>query len=156
MFGNSEFGEAIKVGAQDDVVLVDSSHRPWCRSILKHLGKYPVDSDSKIFQPTLAQYEQLFRDFSKQSGLKPGLFTPHVLRHSGPSFDLINKYCDIDTIQSRGRRASAQSAARYSKPGRLLMTAAKLPVKFRAYTEVPLHSAPQQILNFSWALPRAP
>ena len=144
------------MGAQDDVVLADSPHRPWCRFILKHLGKYLVDSDSKIFQLTLAQYEQLFRDFSKQSGLKPGLFTPHVLRHSGPSFDLINKYCDIDTIQSRGRRASAQSAARYSKPGRLLMTAAKLPVKFRAYTEVPLHSAPQQILSFSWALPSAP
>ena len=49
LFGNSDFGEAIKMDAQDDVVLVDSPHRPWCRSILKHLGKYLVDLDSKIF-----------------------------------------------------------------------------------------------------------
>ena len=112
--------------------------------------------DAKVFQLTLPQYETLFRDFSKQSGLKAGLFTPHVIRRSGPSFDLINKYRDIDTIQSRGRWASAQSAARYRKPGRLLMTAANLPHKFRAYIEVPLHSALQQILSCSWALPRDP
>lgn len=40
LFGNSDFGECTKAGAQDDVVLADSPHRPWCKNILKHLGKF--------------------------------------------------------------------------------------------------------------------
>lgn len=156
LLGNSEFGETTKSGAQDDVVLADSPHRTWANKLLKHIGKLYIGHDDRIFQISLPQYEQLFRNFSKQSGLKMSLFTPHVVRHSGPSFDLINEYRTIETIQARGRWVSPHSAARYRKPGRLLMTAANLPASLRTYTEEPLHSALHRILSHSWAPPSDP
>eukprot|EP00435_Cladocopium_sp_Y103_P003230 s1575_g1.t1 len=152
LFGNSDCGETTKSGAQDDVVLADSPHRQWANKLLKHLGKFFAGQDVKIFQTTLPQYEQLLRNFSKQSGLRQGLFTPHVVRHSGPCFDLINEYRDFDAIQARGRWISPHSAARYRKPGRLLMTAASLPPKFRTFTEEPLHSALHRTSSATGAL----
>lgn len=151
LFGNSEFGECTKAGSMDDVVLADSSHRSWANKLLRHIGLQVGAADENVFELTLAQYEQLFRDFSKFSGLQTGLFTPHVIRHSGPSFDLINEYRSFEAIQSRGRWAAAQSVARYRKPGRLLMTAARLPAKFQEYTDKPLQLALDRLLVHSWA-----
>ena len=155
LIGNAEFGETTKTGNSDDVVLTDSPHRAWANTLLKHIGAHMAGLDRKVFNINLAQYENLFRVFSKKFGLRPGLFTPHVIRHSGPSFDLINEHRSFEAIQARGRWATSQSASRYRKPGRLLMTAAKLPPKFRAYTEAPLQQALQRLLIFSWAKARA-
>ena len=151
LFGNSDFDEVTKAGAQDDVVLADSCHRPWCNDILKYLYKCLADADTQVFSLTLAQFEALFRDFSKVVGIKPGLFTPHVVRHSGPSYDIIHGHRTFEQIQSRGRWAAVQSVNRYRKPGRLLMEASKLPIQFRKYTEEPLHRALACVFRSKWA-----
>ena len=132
------------------MVLADSPHRSWANKLLRAIGRQVKQQDTKVFDLTLAQYEQLFRDFSKAVGLKTGLFTPHVVRHSGPSFDLINEYRSFEAIQARGRWAAPSSVNRYRKPGRLLMTAATLPKMFRTYTETPLHKALGLLLCTHW------
>eukprot|EP00438_Fugacium_kawagutii_P027916 Skav231462 [mRNA] locus=scaffold1847:987492:988208:- [translate_table: standard] len=151
LFGNSEFFEVTKTGQSDDVVLADSPHRPWCNKLLQTLGKHYVDREAPLFHLSLAQYEQLFRAFSKKYGLQPGTFTPHVIRHSGPSFDVIHKHRTFEQVQARGRWAAAQSVVRYRKPGRLLMEASKLPRMFQKYTEEPLQQALGPLLSRKWA-----
>lgn len=151
LLGNSTFGETTKAGPSDDVVLADSPHRSWAQVLLKRIGSQVCGLDQRIFSLDLARYEKLFRDFSKLSGLRSGLFTPHVVRHSGPSFDLLNRYRTFEEIQARGRWAAMQSVARYRKPGRLLMTASQLPPAFKHYSDEPLHEALKRLHLHSWA-----
>ena len=145
LFGNSDFGEKTKTGQSDDVVLADSQHRPWCNTLLQRLARQVTDTDTFMFDISLAQYEKLFRDFSLQFGVRPGFFTPHVIRHSGPSYDVINQLRSFAQIQARGRWAAPQSVARYRKPGRLLLESSKLPRRFQNYSEDPF----TELLRFS-------
>ena len=151
MFGNSDTGNVTKTGATDDVVLADSSHRTWCNTLLRSIGRQVGPVEAPVFSLSLSRYERLFRDFSQATGLAKGLFTPHVIRHSGPSFDLIHRYRDFAAIQARGRWAAPQSVERYKKPGRLLLTAARLPCQFQKFTDEPLHEALKRLLSHSWA-----
>ena len=151
LFGNADFGSVTKTGATDDVVLADSPHRPWCNDLLKFLFRCMTEPQASVFSLSLHQYEELFRRFSKQFGIRSGLVTPHVIRHSGPSFDIIHQHRTFETIQTRGRWTATQSVNRYRKPGRLLMEASRLPRFFDKYTEEPLHRALSSILRSRWA-----
>lgn len=55
LFGNSNFGKSTKTGAVDDVVLADSSHRPWANDLLKVLGMTFLDVDVCVFSLRLQQ-----------------------------------------------------------------------------------------------------
>ena len=135
IFGNSEFGERTKVGATDDAVFADSPHRAWCEKLLKRIHRLCTGRDQPVFVTTLAAYEDACRKFSTAFKLPAGRFTPHVLRHSGPSFDIIHQHRSLQEIQVRGRWASPASVNRYRKPGRLLIQSASLPVVFQARSD---------------------
>ena len=133
IIGNSDFQERTKVGRFDDVILADSTHRSWCGKLLQHISKGKHHLDIPLFQLTLPQFEDLCRQFSCKHQLKQGLFTPHVIRHSGPSFDCIHHHRSLPQIQERGRWSCAASVNRYKRPGRLLLEASRLPAVLRNY-----------------------
>ena len=150
VFGSADFSEVTKTGCSDDVVLANSSHRVYAHRILEKLGKQFLHQDVKFFKATLAQYEELFRRFSRLRKLKPGMFTPHCIRHSGPSFDAIHELRSLQTIQSRGRWACLASVNRYKKPGRLLLEASRLPMSLRTHPESVAHDTLSCILSHKW------
>ena len=155
IFGNSDRQERTKTGAMDDVVLADSLHRPWSNVLLRHLGRKMKNVHTHVFSLTLAQYEDWFRRFSSLHQLPPDTFSPHTLRHSGPSFDALHKHRNLSEIQQRGRWASASSVQRYKKPGRLLMQASKLPLSLQEFDKSRLHTALSTVLSQQW-VPGAP
>lgn len=154
LFGNAEFGERTKSGTSHDAVFADSMHRSWCQSLLKRISKSCPGKDEAVFTTTLAQYEDACRSFSRAFHLAPGIFTPHVLRHSGPSYDIIHEYRNLQQIQTRGRWAAAASVNRYRKPGRLLIQSSQLPAIFHRSSSVSLSNALATILS-KW-VPAAP
>ena len=52
---------------------------------------------------------------------------PHLIRHSGPSDDVLNKLASLTAGKKRGRWARDASVRRYEKSGRSLMQIARLP-----------------------------
>lgn len=150
VLGNSDFDEQTKTGTTDDVVLADSSHRPWCNKLLQHISRGRLHLNSKIFNMTLAQYEDLCRKFSKHYHLQSGIFTPHTVRHSGPSYDAIHQLRSLPEIQQRGRWSCPGSVARYKRPGRLLLQASRLPPAFQSSGAFDLASSLTDIFSTSW------
>ena len=150
IFGNADFDKTTKTGCSDDVVLADSKHRCFAHRILERLGRTFLNVDRCIFRGSLAQYEELFRKFSRLHKLKPGVFTPHCIRHSGPSFDAIHELRSIQAIQARGRWACLASVARYKKPGRLLLEASRLPDTLKGCNSTLAHDTLTCILCHKW------
>ena len=54
-------------------------------------------------------------------------FTPHSVRHSGPSADFLSKTRNAAEIQARGRWRAAKSIQRYLKPGQMMAKMNKIP-----------------------------
>ena len=150
IFGNADHDEVTKAGSSDDVVLANSPHRGYAQKILQRFGKLFLHQDLPLFRGTLAQYESLFRKFSKQYKLKKSIFTPHCIRHSGPSFDAIHNHRTLAEIQSRGRWACQASVNRYKKPGRLLLEASKLPSALTDVKISVLHDTLSSVLSHTW------
>ena len=150
IFGNADHGETTKAGCSDDVVFANTPHRAYAHKILQRLGKLFLHQDLPLFKGNLAQYEALFRTFSKQYKLKKRIFTPHCIRHSGPSFDAIHNHRTLPEIQARGRWACLASVNRYKKPGRLLLESAKLPSALRDAKDSVLHDTLSSILSHRW------
>ena len=150
IFGNADFGERCKTGDTDDIVFADSKHRSFAGTLLKFLGRKFLSRDVALFDLTLAQYEDLCRKFSRKFKLSAGFFTPHCLRHSGPSYDAIHQLRCLAAIQARGRWACAASVNRYKKPGRLLLEASKLPSALKQVQSHVLQDTLACILSHSW------
>ena len=147
LFGNAEFGERSKAGTVDDAIFADTTSRVWCNQLLKHIGRFLVHQDVPIFQCSLNQFEELCRQFSKQFKLPSGVFTPHVIRHSGPSVDVIHGQRSLEEVQARGRWAAPASVRRYRKPGRLLLQSSRLPKIFLSRAKSALDSALTTLLS---------
>jgi len=127
VIGNEEFGETTKAGCTDDTILLDSVDRSFVNRIMTAAVKGKLGKQKRLFPDlTLAKYESLFRQVSKKLGLVRFRISPHVVRHSGPSWDALRKLRSFEEIQARGRWACLKSVARYRKPGRLLLEDAKL------------------------------
>lgn len=150
VFGNSERAILTKAKQHDDVVLANSVHRPWCGKLIQHVAKHLIHEPKPVFDLTLAQYEELFRSFSKDMGLPVSTFTPHTLRHSGPSFDILHHHRTLKEIQERGRWESINSVRRYKKPGRLLLNASRLPLCLQTFQNQQFSSALASILSHRW------
>jgi hypothetical protein len=75
---------------------------------------------------TLPLYEKGFRDTATKLGCTAFGVTPHVLRHSGPSNDILNNNITIAGVMARGRWSLGKSVRRYQKSGRLLLRAQRL------------------------------
>lgn len=152
VFGNSEFSRPRKTGTFDDAVFADSTCRPWCGDLIKRIYRCLGHNSRPVFQMTLSQYESNFRFFSKNFKFPSGSFFPHVLRHSGPSFDVIHYPRSLAQVQARGRWTSSSSVARYRKPGRLLLQATKFPIGLQNYSSA-LSKSALAILLSKWIPP---
>ena len=152
LIGNSDFEEVSKTGTTDDIVVANSAHRTWCNDLVRHVAFRFLDQDVCLFGITLNHYEKLFREFTKVYKLTPQCFTPHTIRHSGPSFDALHEHRSLGEIQARGRWASATSVRRYRKPGRLLMHASRLPAGLKRFRQQDLDSALRTIIGRRWVL----
>ena len=60
-------------------------------------------------------------------GLGKFSFTPHRVRHTGPSIDFLQKARTAEQIMARGRWTCLKSVQRYQKPGRMLARMSKIP-----------------------------
>ncbi|CAK0894775.1 unnamed protein product [Prorocentrum cordatum] len=131
VIGNSDLGETTKTGESDDTVVLDSVGREWVGSVLEMWArrhKSDTSSDQLVFPHlSLAKYEALFRKYSCSILGKVGYLTPHVVRHSAPSHDVLVRARSLAVVQKRGCWARAKSVKRYEKSGRLLLQAARLP-----------------------------
>lgn len=150
ILGNADRERRTKTGATDDIILADSPHRLWCGRLLQHVARGCLNIDVPVFSLTLAKYEDLFRHFSSLFKLPAGTFTPHTIRHSGPSFDAIHKFRTLTEIQQRGRWASPSSVQRYKKPGRLLLHASRLPDALKNDDPRIIQAALTDILRCPW------
>lgn len=128
LFGNSEYSEQTKVGLQDDTVLLDSFDRQFAATILEVCYRSTKHPSDRLFPGlTLASYEQIMKDAVAAVGLGKFSFTPHGVRHTGPSIDILQKSRTAEQIMARGRWTCLKSVQRYQKPGRMLARMAKIP-----------------------------
>ena len=128
IFGNSEFSEQTKVGLQDDTVLLDSFDRQFAATILELCYRSTSHPSDRLFPGlTLASYERVMKDATIEVGLGKFSFTPHGVRHTGPSIDFLQKARTAEQIMARGRWTCLKSVQRYQKPGRMLARMSKIP-----------------------------
>ena len=121
--GNSELGEVTKTKQQDDTVILGIGNRGWVVNAFRawHSARGAPDSGRVFPLLTLAKLESLFRTATKKLGIAKFNVTPHVLRHSGPSNDVLQRRVTLPEVKKRGRWACDRSVARYEKSGRLLL-----------------------------------
>ena len=117
-----------KVGTQDDTVLLGAvgSERRWLSGIMGALyarARLPTD---RMFPFELADVERDFKAGSKKLHLESLRLLPHMLRHGGPSHDILQGVTTKLEVQSRGHWACIQSVNRYEKRGRLVRQLGKL------------------------------
>ena len=84
---------------------------------------------TRIFQSNVCFFNQSFRKFAKATGIS-GL-VPHTARHSGPTDDLLHGRLSEQRVALRGRWSAPKSVRRYTKPGRMLALAHRLPPAIR-------------------------
>ena len=118
-------GTTTKTGQTDDTIMIGVPNRSWVMSVVQSLHSKRITGP--LFPRfSLAKYELYFRKAVKCLGLTALGLTPHVVRHSGPSADLLMRVRTLDVVKKRGRWACDKSAARYGKEARLLQRAARL------------------------------
>ena len=120
-----------KTKQQDDTILlgVPGSGREWLAQVLQGLAQ-PRAPAELLFTLTLGKYEAQLRWAAAAAAVNPR-FTPHALRHGGPSHDALHENLDLLAIQGRGRWAALTSVRRYEKHGRLLNQIGALPPAVR-------------------------
>lgn len=122
VIGDQDFGTPTKAGLFDDCVLLNSPGRSDLGIVLKYLLATAKDESDFLFRElTLSAYNKAIKKACEKLGLHRLNLTPHHLRHSGPSSDVLHKVRSLSAIQQRGRWASSSSVARYQKPGRMLL-----------------------------------
>jgi hypothetical protein len=126
IIGNADRAETTKTKQQDDTVMFGLGHRFWINKVVEILFHRTKPGESLFGSLSLAQYEERFRQASRKLKL-PASITPHQLRHSGPSCDVLGKVVTLKEAKKRGRWLSDKSVARYEKHGRLLQQANRLP-----------------------------
>ena len=127
IFGNSGYHERTKTGAQDDTVLLDSFNGFAPKVMKMVFDQCRCDSDFLFPNITLAAYETAMKIAKQKAGLQNFAFTPHSVRHSGPSIDFLQRSRSPEEIMARGRWATLKSIQRYRKPGQMLAKMAKIP-----------------------------
>ena len=126
-FPSDEFRTS-KTRQQDDTVLVGNvgSTRQWLGDIVKALYHRARRPDQRLFPISLNTAERLMKEAAVAQGLVALGHLPHMLRHGGPSQDMLAQDISKVDVASRGRWACLQSCNRYEKRGRLVRQLAKL------------------------------
>ena len=125
----SEEGVPAKTGQWDETILVgEFGNRSWMRDVAKGAWR-----PERLFPHlTLERYERSFRRIVKKRKIVDLGITPHVVRHSAPSTDLLLGAITLPELKKRGRWASDRSVVRYGKAGRLLVAMRQVPPELAA------------------------
>ena len=103
-----------KTGESDDTVTLDSGRLGWLTEVMSIL------SEKKKGEPLFeTSYSELFAAMARVTHRLDLALVPYQMRHSGASIDRATLRRSIESIQKRGRWASARSVRRYEKMGRL-------------------------------------
>ncbi len=139
-----------KSGQYDDTVLIGDkisidAGRPWLKSLMRALlASAAAGPSSRLFPSlTLARYEKLFQEAVTATNLTALSLTPHMLRHGGPSEDLLHQHRTLAQVQERGRWAAAASVRKYGKACRVFRQLAKIPKKQHRAARQALLSLPE-------------
>ena len=118
-----------KTGTFDDTIFIGDKGRSWMQDILRLSRARAIRlRRQRLFGSlTLSLLERSFAAAAKSLGLAPAEFTPHVVRHSGPSADILNAVRTLAEVKKWERWRGDRSVARYEKAGRALLQAARLP-----------------------------
>ena len=129
----TELLKTTKTGQRDDSVMMaeGTPHRAFVVNVLaKQFKQQAAKTDSQMAPLfpllTLAKYAKAFGEAAKSVGVGHLRFTPHSLRHGGPSTDVYEGKRGLAEVQKRGRWASPLSVARYEKHARLLRVFSKI------------------------------
>ena len=106
-----------------DVTIIIGDVRPHLLPVFEKF--FRNNSRPKFFNYELTYVERKFSDAMKSLHL-PLRFTPHVLRHSGPSCDKFEGLRSLEDIRRRGQWASPASVQRYERHAALLRSLHKL------------------------------
>eukprot|EP00438_Fugacium_kawagutii_P022824 Skav218924 [mRNA] locus=scaffold2031:23111:23944:+ [translate_table: standard] len=154
IIGNSERDEVTKTGTQDDTVLLDSHDRAFAVQILEMLYNHAKSPQSKLFgSTTLRAYEVAMKHACQTAGLARFRFSPHSVRHSGPSIDSLQKSRAPEQIMSRGRWRTLKSIQRYQKPGQMLARMNLIPQPIWAEAKLALPKLLKRLKGFFRAAP---
>ena len=113
-----ELGERSKTHKTDESVLIgDVEGTEW---IAQCFGRYVSRCDQILFPNiTLAQYERFFTQAIRSLQYSIS-FSPHTMRHTGPSSDLFHKRRTLPDAQKRGRWMVKSSLRRYEQSALLV------------------------------------
>ena len=116
-----ELGITTKVGATDDSVDWDVPELEWVTELFKILRKGPLDEPVWSFT-----YGSLIAEFRRSCRRLGVNVVPYQLRHSGASWDRLQRHRSLEQIMKRGRWGCMRSVARYEKSARVAADYAKL------------------------------
>ena len=123
--GRAERGESAKTGIRQGV----RPDRAGVAALLR-ARKAATLPGRKCYPISKAAYRTVFDRACRALDYDAG--PPHALRHTGPSYDLLEGYRTIDQVRVRGRWRAKTSVLRYGKTHILLAAESLLPPNVRA------------------------
>ena len=127
-----ELGKPTKTGRFNDVVIWDVKGLKWVDRLFEELKNQRGDQ-AMLWPFSEAEMVKKFNQATAELGV-PWLSRYHA-RHSGASWDALQKQRSLQEIQQRGRWISFSSVTRYEKGGRIQMQWESLNPKFRQFAE---------------------
>ena len=128
-----ELGRPTKTGRFNDVVIWDVHGLNWVNKLFEEL-RNRRNSQETLWPFTDGEFLKKFNQGAAELGV-PWLSRYHA-RHSGASWDALQKHRTLQEVQQRGRWVSFSSVTRYEKGGRIQMQWQSLNPKFRAFADV--------------------
>jgi hypothetical protein len=118
LFSYIQVEVASKTHMFDGSVLLDSSQREWLGPLVLKWAESRRQQAS-LWSLSNYQWNKCLRDAVKSLGL-PWKVSAYVLRHTGPSQDVLSRDRTLEQVKRRGRWSSDQTVRRYEKSSRVL------------------------------------
>ena len=111
----SETGEVSKTGETDVSIVWDNKPLQWMTEAFASMTR--GEPTSKLWPFT---YDAAVKAFSKAGAeLEMAWAVPYMMRHAGPSWDMLTRARPLQEIQKRGQWKATSSLARYEKLARV-------------------------------------
>ena len=118
-------GVASKTGYFDESVVLDHPQRQWLARAVVKLAEQTATGE-KLFPYTSDRYLVIWHQAAEHSGLSILQPVPYMLRHAGPSHDILTQQRTLPAVQRRGRWQSTTSVRRYEKASQVSAQLRKL------------------------------
>lgn len=115
-----------KTGQFDDSVVLGTQGRAWIPSYVQRLVRDLRKGQPVFNSLTVAKYEKAFRRACQALGIAHLEISPHVVRHTGPSYDVFSGARSLVAVQKRGGWRAPKSVVRYEKAAKLLRQVGRL------------------------------